>query len=351
MKGPVLLHVLTKKGKGYKPAEDNPESFHGTASFDVKTGKPSKKGSRKYQDVFGDTIVELAKKDDKIVAITAAMSSGTGLNKFREMFPERFFDVGIAEQHALTFAAGLAAEGLKPVCAIYSTFLQRAYDQIIHDVALQKAPVIMAIDRAGLVGEDGPTHHGVYDLSYLSTVPDIVVAAPSNEKEMRNMLYSASLWNMPAAIRYPRGQVDGNGGLGEFNELLIGKGEELSDGNDITIMAIGTMVNNALEAAKMLEEKGISAGIVNLRFAKPLDEELILKAALKTKNVLVVEENTIVGGVGERIARLLPHGIKTDILAIPDSFITYGSINELRKELSLDVEGIYKKALELIEKK
>ncbi len=349
MKGPVLLHVITKKGKGYKPAEHNPELFHGASPFDIESGKSIQKGSykMKYQDVFEDTIVELAKKDKKIVAITAAMASGTGLSKFREQFPERFFDVGIAEQHALTFAAGLATEGFKPVCAIYSTFLQRAYDQIIHDIALQELPVILAIDRAGLVGEDGATHHGVFDLSYLAAVPNLVIAAPSDEKELRDMLYSSTIWNKPVAIRYPRGQVQGIEFKEEFNELKIGKGEIITDGSDITIMALGSMVYPAVRAARKLEKDGISAGVLNLRFAKPLDEELIINTAVSTKKVLIVEENVIIGGVGERILRILPEGINVKIMGIPDSFITFGKVKELKRKLNLTPEGIYKKAVEL----
>ncbi|MFH1415030.1 MAG: 1-deoxy-D-xylulose-5-phosphate synthase [Elusimicrobiota bacterium] len=350
MNGPVLLHVITKKGKGYKPAENNPEYFHGTSPFDIETGEPSMNGDYipKYQDVFGDTIVELAKKDKDIIAITAAMTSGTGLSKFKERFPKRFYDVGIAEQHALTFAAGAATQGLKPVCAIYSTFLQRAYDQIIHDIALQGLPVILAIDRAGLVGEDGPTHHGIFDLSFISAIPNMVVAAPSDEIELRNLLYSATKWNKPTAIRYPRGNIEGKEPATGYIDLEIGKGRVLREGSDMTIMAIGTPVNSALHAAKMLSDKGIQAGVIDLRFAKPLDTELIIEKAESTGVVLTVEENIIEGGVGERVLRIIGDRAATAIIAIPDSFISCGTIKELHHKLGLDPEGICNTAQELL---
>lgn len=350
MKGPKLLHIITKKGRGYRPAEDNPEKFHGTNAFDIKTGEPISKGGYKlnYQDVFSDTIEKLARNDKKIVAITAAMESGTGLKKFRKSFPDRFFDVGIAEQHAVTFAAGMATQGLKPVCAIYSTFLQRSFDQIIHDVALQNLPVIFAVDRAGLVGEDGATHHGMFDLSYLSMIPNMIVAAPSDEKEMRDMLYSATIWDKPAAVRYPRGQVIGVEVPDEFSEIEIGKAVVQREGEDITIMAIGNMVHPAIEAAWKLNDDGISAEVINLRFAKPLDKDLIINSAVTTGRVITVEENVIVGGVGERISRIIPEYVKVINIGIPDSFVTFGKVEELRKKLNLDSEGIYKKALALV---
>ncbi|MBN2406876.1 MAG: 1-deoxy-D-xylulose-5-phosphate synthase [Elusimicrobia bacterium] len=348
--GPKLLHIITKKGKGYAPAEDNPEKFHGTGSFDLVTGEAKKEGSYKlnYQDVFGDTIVELARKNSKIIAITAAMESGTGLKKFRENFPERFFDVGIAEQHAVTFAAGLACCGLKPVCAIYSTFLQRSYDQIIHDVALQELPVIFAIDRAGLVGEDGPTHHGIFDLSYLCSVPNMIVTAPSDEGEMRNMLFSSFEWGKPAAIRYPRGEVAGVEVEEKFSFIEIGKSRILREGEDITIIALGTLAAAAAAAAELLHKDGISAEVIDLRFAKPIDTETIIGSAVKTGRVITLEENVLTGGVGERITRILPGNLKPLNIAIPDSFVTFGKIRELKARLGLDSAAVYRKAKELV---
>jgi len=352
LEGPVLLHVVTKKGKGYKPAEENPELFHGTGSFDMESGETVSNDCRlNYQDVFGDTITEIAEKDSKVVAITAAMKSGTGLTKFAKNFPERFFDVGIAEQHAVTFAAGLAAEGIRPVCAIYSTFLQRAYDQIIHDVALQELPVIFAIDRAGIVGEDGPTHHGMFDLSYLASIPNMIVTAPSNENEMKDMLYSALQWRRPAAIRYPRGKVAGVELNKEYKYIEPGRANLIKEGRDVYIMAIGNMVTPAVKAAEELEKKGISAGVIDLRFAKPLDSELITEKALSAGRVITIEENVIEGGVGERIKRILPDGVKVDIIGIPDSFITYGTSEELRKKLGLNTENIVEKSINIISQK
>ncbi|MFW6172263.1 MAG: 1-deoxy-D-xylulose-5-phosphate synthase [Elusimicrobiota bacterium] len=352
LKGPVLLHVITGKGKGYKPAEKNPEHFHGTSSYDIETGESKSKGGylMNYQDVFGDYITDFARKDEKIVAITAAMSGGTGLNKFKKSFPERFFDVGIAEQHAVTFAGGLAAQGMKPVCAIYSTFLQRAYDQVIHDIALQELPVVFCIDRAGLVGKDGPTHHGMFDLSYLSIVPNMIVTAPKDENELKSLLYSAFKYRKPTAIRYPRGKVAGVKIDREPSFIDIGKGEVLRKGSDITIMSIGSMVYPSLKAAEELEKRGIAAGVINLRFAKPLDKELVFNTALETPNVLTVEENTIEGGVGERIKRILPSNINVSIMGIPDSFITYGENEKLKEKLGLNADGVINKAYKLLER-
>ncbi len=352
IKGPKLLHVLTKKGKGYKPAEENPESFHGTSPFDLKTGNSTKnEGSLNYQDVFEKAITELAEEDKDVVAITAAMKSGTGLNNFSRCFPERFFDVGIAEQHAVTFAAGLAAEGRKPVCAIYSTFLQRAYDQIIHDVALQKLPVIFAVDRAGIVGEDGPTHHGAFDLSFLCAVPGIVVAAPSDVQEMRDMLYSALRWEKPTAIRYPRGKIEGDFEKQEFNYIESGKAKVIREGSDITIAALGNTVGAALNAADLLEKEKIKASVVNLRFAKPIDEKVIAKQIEKTGALITVEENVINGGIGQRIAGIIPQNTPMRIMSLPDRFITYGNAEELRKELGISPPDICRKAKELLNQK
>ncbi len=349
--GPKILHVITRKGKGYKPAEEAPEVFHGTGVFDVATGKSPESSTEKYQDIFGDALCELADKNMKICAITAAMESGTGLNKFADKFPERFFDVGIAEQHAFTFAAALSCEGIIPVCAIYSTFIQRAYDQIIHDIALQDLPVIMALDRAGIVGKDGPTHHGNFDISFLTCIPNLTVMAPSNKKEMRDMLYSATIYNKPTAIRYPRGAADITESKTEFEMIERGKGVEAAEGRDLTVMALGNMVGPSLAAAKILKEEGIDIGVINLRFAKPLDKELIVKKAQETKKVLTVEENVIIGGIGEQIGGILAGElIPADIsnLGLPDEFITYGEADSLRKEYGLSAEGIASRVRKLI---
>ena len=278
--GPLLVHVMTTKGKGYKPAEDTPQKYHGVGAFDIATGKGAPKATAKsYTDVFGETIVQLAEQDQKIVAITAAMPDGTGLNTFAERFPKRFFDVGIAEQHAMTFAAGLAADGFRPVAAIYSTFVQRGYDQVFHDICLQHLPVTIAMDRAGLVGDDGPTHHGVFDLSYLRHLPGITLMAPKDENELRHMLKTAVYSGVPMALRYPRGAGYGVELDVELKTLEIGKGELLTEGRDLCIIAIGSSVYPALQAAESLKQKGISAGVINARFVKPLDADLILTAA------------------------------------------------------------------------
>jgi 1-deoxy-D-xylulose-5-phosphate synthase len=343
--GPFLLHIMTTKGKGYKPAEDTPAKFHGVAAFDIATGAGAAKSPIKtYTEVFGDTIVELAKQDPKIVAITAAMPEGTGLKKFSEIFPDRFFDVGIAEQHAMTFAAGLAADGFRPVNAIYSTFVQRAYDQVFHDICLQKLPVTIAMDRAGLVGDDGPTHHGVMDYSYLRHLPGITLMAPKDENELQHMLKTAIYSGSPMALRYPRGTGYGVEIDKDISTLEIGKGEILLDGNDLYIIAIGSTVYPALQAAELLKKNGISAGVVNARFVKPLDAELILSVANKTGKILTVEENLLQGGFGSAILELLSdnklQNIKIKRLGIPDSFIEQGSQAQLRKDLAIDAEGI-----------
>jgi len=299
---------------------------------------------KSYTDVFGDTIVELAKQDPKIVAITAAMPEGTGLKKFSETFPDRFFDVGIAEQHAMTFAAGLAADGFKPVNAIYSTFVQRAYDQVFHDICLQKLPVTIAMDRAGLVGDDGPTHHGVMDYSYLRHLPGITLMAPKDENELQHMLKTAIYSGSPMALRYPRGTGYGVELDMNIKTLEIGKGEILLDGNDLYIIAIGSTVYPALQAAELLKQNGISAGVVNARFVKPLDTELILSVAQKTGKVITVEENLLQGGFGSAILELISdsrvQNIKIKRLGIPDCYIEQGSQAQLRKDLAIDAAGI-----------
>jgi 1-deoxy-D-xylulose-5-phosphate synthase len=353
-KGPVLVHVITTKGKGYKPAEANPNTFHGTGPFDVKDGKSQKASTApSYTEVFGKTLVNLAKDDKRILAITAAMPDGTGLNYFAKEFPKRYFDVGIAEQNAVTMAAGLAAEGFVPVVAVYSTFLQRAYDQIVHDVCLQKLPVIIGIDRAGLVGEDGETHHGVFDVSFLRNIPNLLFMAPKDEAELQQMLKTAVNSNGPAAIRYPRGA---GRGVPLFEEnippLEIGQGEVLVEGKDITIVAVGPHVYTALEAAEILQKQGISCTVINPRFIKPLDANLILDSIKETKRLITIEESCIAGGFGSSINELLvEHGIndvEVKNMGIKDNFVTHGATQILRQDLGLTPEGIVQTATSMI---
>lgn len=351
--GPLLVHIMTTKGKGYQPAEETPAKFHGVGAFDLATGKGAAKAAVKsYTDVFGETMVQLAEEDPKIIAITAAMPDGTGLNPFSQRFPDRFFDVGIAEQHAMTFAAGLAAGGFRPVVAIYSTFVQRAYDQVFHDICLQNLPVTIAMDRAGLVGDDGPTHHGVFDLSYLRHLPGITVMAPKDENELRHMLKTAVYSGQPMSLRYPRGAGYGVPLDLELKCLEIGKGEQLLDGDDLTIVAIGATVYPALQAAEALKGKGIAAGVVNARFVKPLDKELILGAARRTGRVMTVEENALQGGFGSAVLELLYdndlQSVKVRRLGLPDLYIEQGSQAQLRKDVGIDAEGIAAVALEFM---
>lgn len=343
--GPVLVHVLTKKGKGYRPAEEHADVFHGVGKFCVETGEVHKKASApSYTSVFSNTLVALAETDGDIVGITAAMPEGTGLKKFGQRFPKQFFDVGIAEQHAVTLAAGLAAEGKKPVVALYSTFAQRAYDQLLHDVCLQNLPVVLAIDRAGLVGEDGPTHHGVFDLSYCRLIPNLVDMAPKDENELRHMLYSALSYACPVALRYPRGSGVGVAMDDTLERLPIGKGEVLHEGKEVIMLAIGTMVHTAQRTAEMLVQDGIDAGVINLRFAKPLDRELILDVAKKYPYLVTIEENALAGGVGSAILELLNdaglYDVKVLRLGIPDRFIEHGNRSLLLADLGLDEETI-----------
>jgi len=356
VEGPVLVHVMTKKGCGYPPAEKEPGKFHGIGRFDLQTGKAyaSAATAPSFTAVFGDTLVELANEDKKIVAITAAMPDGTGLVPFSKAFPERFFDVGIAEQHALTFAAGLAVEGFKPVAAIYSTFAQRAYDQLFHDICLQKLPVTLAMDRAGLVGDDGPTHHGVFDISFSRHLPQLTVMAPKDENELRRMLKTAINFGAPISLRYPRGAGFGVPLEREIKELPIGSGERLSAGRDVAIIAIGTTVYPALEAAALLENEGIMATVVNARFVKPLDRELIVSVAKECGILVTVEENALQGGFGSAVLELLSDekivGLKLKRLGIPDRFIEHGTQAELRKLLGLDATGIVKSVKKLLGK-
>ena len=346
LEGPVLVHVMTTKGKGYPPAENNPAQFHGVGPFDIATGKVSaaKGGARSYTAIFGDTMVRLAAEDEKIIAITAAMPDGTGLSPFAKAFPSRFFDVGIAEQHAMTFAAGLAAEGFRPVAAIYSSFTQRAYDQVFHDICLQKLPVTLALDRAGLVGDDGPTHHGVFDLSYLRHLPEMTLMAPKDENELQHMIKTAVYSDRPVAVRYPRGAGYGIPMDQDPVILPLGRGELLGEGEDLVIIAIGVTVYPAMEAAGLLREKGIRAAVVNARFVKPLDRELILDWARRTGHMVTVEENALQGGFGSAVLELLEEekvtGVKVKRIGIPDRFIEQGSQAQLRRDLGLDAAGI-----------
>ncbi len=353
LSGPVLVHVLTKKGKGYAPAEKDPSIFHGIGPFEIETGKALKNpGSPKsYTEVFGETLVKLAEKDQRIFAITAAMKEGTGLSLFAERFPQRFADVGIAEQNAVTFAAGLAVEGFRPVVAIYSTFLQRAYDQIIHDVCLPNLPVIFALDRAGLVGEDGATHHGQFDLSYLRALPNMTIMAPKDEQELQRMLYTALSLKGPVAIRYPRGQGYGAELMDEPEPVPVGEMEVIREGEDLVIVAIGSMVYPSLKAALILAEKGIEATVINARFVKPLDTELI-SLCKGIKKILVVEENSAIGGLGsallEGLAASGPLDCSVKLLGIPDRFTEHGTLQELRDMYGLSPKGIAEKALGLM---
>lgn len=353
MKGPKLVHVVTTKGKGYSPAEKKAHSFHGVSPFHRDTGAARKnKSALTYTEAFSNTLIDLAEKDDRIVGITAAMQEGTGLLAFAEKFPDRFYDVGIAEPHAATFAAGLATEGLKPVVAIYSTFLQRVFDQIIHDVCLMELDVTFAVDRAGIVGEDGATHQGLYDLTYLRCAPNIVVMAPKDENELRHMLKTAISYNGPAAVRYPRGV-----GVGvEFDDtvenLPIGKGELLKDGDDLCIIAIGNMVTPSVEAAKALEEKGFDVAVVNARFVKPLDEELLVRMANQCGLLVTVEENALAGGFGSAVLEALEQDGTTKAaihrIGIDDIFVDHSSQKESRARLGLDRKGIIAQTLKFL---
>jgi 1-deoxy-D-xylulose-5-phosphate synthase len=354
-KGPVLIHVITTKGKGYAPAEENPDKYHGVGPFAIETGTPLPKPPApvSYTKVFGDTIVKLAEDDPRIVAITAAMPAGTGLSRFAELFPERFFDVGIAEQHAVTFAAGLATEGLLPVVAIYSTFMQRALDQIIHDVCLQNLPVTFAIDRGGVVGDDGPTHHGVFDLSFLRFIPNLILMAPKDERELQDMLYSAVMYPGPVAVRYPRGSGYGAALTDSFTKLPFGKGELLRAGNDVLILPVGNRVHPALAAAADLQKLGIEAAVINPRFIAPLDADLIIEWAEKTGRVVTVEDNAKNGGFGSAVLELLAqrdrgHALRIKILGIPNHFMEHGPQATLYRNAKIDTPAITQAVLELI---
>ena len=353
--GPVIIHVITKKGKGYEPAEKSPNKFHGTGPFDIATGKKiTKPGAQvTYTEVFGKTLVDIAKDDKKIVAITAAMPDGTGLNYFADAYPDRFFDVGIAEQHAVTAAAGMAAAGLHPVVAVYSTFMQRAFDSVLHDICMQNLPVVLGLDRAGLVGDDGYTHHGVFDYSYLRLMPQMTIMAPKDENELRHMLATAVNFNGPIALRYPRGSGLGVEITEPLHTLPIGKAEEIKTGSDVCLWAIGSMVDEAVKAAEALAEQGISAGVVNMRFVKPLDTELLVKTALQCKNIVTLEEGTVEGGAGSAVLEELNDNglvgkVKVLNLGIPDKYIPHGDKKLLLRDIALDHDSIVKRIAEFL---
>jgi len=346
LKGPVLVHVITKKGKGYKFAEERPLLFHGIGPFHIETGEPvaGEDYPVTFSRMFGNTVTKLAGNDPSLVAISAAMCEGTGLDGFAKAFPDRFFDVGIAEQHAVTLAAGFAIEGFRPVVAIYSSFLQRAYDQILHDVCLQKLPVTFALDRGGLVGDDGPTHHGVFDYSYLRAIPNIVVMAPKDENELQHMLKTAVDCGGPASVRYPRGKGAGVPIDETPRALEIGKGEILAEGEDLAVLAIGSTVYPALNAAGKLLEEGIRIRVINARFVKPLDGELLCATAARIKKILTVEENVLMGGFGSAVLELFEergiHDVMLKRLGVRDAFVEHATQAELRRMLGIDEEGI-----------
>ena len=361
IKGPILLHINSEKGKGYAPAEQNKSMFHGIGKFDVETGETIKDASSEreipqYQTVFGHAALSLFKMNPKLVAITAAMGDGTGLDVVQKEYPQRVFDVGIAEEHAVTFAAGLAAEGIVPICAIYSSFLQRAFDQIAHDCSLQNLHVIFAIDRAGLVGADGPTHHGVLDIAFLRAIQNIVIMAPKDEQELRDMLYSGiySYTEGPVVIRYPRGKACGVP-IGPMNLLPLGKGEIIKKGADIAILAFGKMVQNSLKAADILEKQGISAEVINARFVKPLDEALIKDICERHKYIITLEDAQVMGGFGSAVLECICNNgwnknINIKVHGIPDKYIDHGTQEELFDELNLSPRGLAEECAKFIGK-
>ena len=347
VEGPVLVHVLTRKGMGYEPAMRHPARFHGTAPFEIETGIPAKKTRPAYTDIFSTVMRKFGDRDEKVVAVTAAMPTGTGLNRFAHMFPQRFFDVGIAEEHAVTFAAGLALGGLKPVVAVYSSFLQRAVDQVLHDVCMQNLHVVFAIDRAGLVGSDGETHHGCFDLTYLSMMPNMTVMAPKNKWELSDMMKFAVAFDAPAALRYPRGEA-WEGFEDRRDPIVWGKGEMLVEGEEIALLAVGSMVKTAEQVRRRLWEHGIRATLVNMRFVKPFDRHLLKKLAASHSRFVTLEENVITGGFGQQVAswagKELP-GVSVMTVAIPDQFVTHGNVDYLYRELGMDEQSVTERIL------
>jgi 1-deoxy-D-xylulose-5-phosphate synthase len=355
MQGPILIHVITCKGKGYKPAELNPDKFHSVGPFCIESGKVVKNGTKPtYTDVFGETLLEIAKQDSRVVAVTAAMSAGTGLKQFAAEFPKRFFDVGIAEQNAVTMAAGMAIRGMRPVVALYSTFAQRAYDQILHDICLQKLPVILALDRAGVVGEDGPTHQGVFDYSFLRHIPNLTLMAPKDEDELRHMMHTAINMNGPVAIRYPRGSGLGVAIDRPLHELAMGDAEELKSGTDVALLAVGTMVEPCRLASELLALKGIKASVVNARFIKPLDEKLIRKLSRDIGVFVTVEENILAGGFGSAVLEYINaqgfNWVKLLKLGFPDKFVEQGSRTQLLEKYGLTAENIATEVVSFVQR-
>ena len=350
-RGPILVHVITKKGKGYLPAEKNPEYFHGIGPFDLKTGKALGSGGVSYTDVFSEHLINIAKKRKDIVAITAAMPSGTGLNRFKEVFPDRFYDVGIAEEYAVTCAGGMAANGLRPVVAIYSTFMQRAYDQIIHDICMQKLPVFFCLDRSGLVGADGETHQGTFDISYLSHIPNLVIMAPKNDWEMRSMMDFATDHDGPIAMKYPRGKA--YQGLDEYREpIVLGKSEIIHKGEKMVILSVGNMIEESLKLTDLLKEKGYDPGLVNVRFLKPFDKELIQELSSSYELIITVEENLKIGGFGQMISGYLYEtGLKCDLLSfgIDDCFVDHATVDCQRQWCGIDAGSMAARIIERIE--
>ncbi|MBP3677876.1 MAG: 1-deoxy-D-xylulose-5-phosphate synthase [Agathobacter sp.] len=348
--GPVLVHVMTQKGAGYTPAEKNPSRFHGAEPFDIETGKPLKKKEKStYTDVISTVMCQLAEKEPKLVTITAAMADGTGLAKFAKEYPDRFYDVGIAEQHGTTFAAGLAKAGLKPVFAVYSSFLQRAYDQVLHDVCIQNLPVVFAIDRAGLVGSDGETHQGIFDISFLSSIPNMTVMAPKNKWELADMMQFAIGFDTPIAVRYPRGTA--YDGLKEFRApIQLGKAEVISEGEGIALFALGSMVETAEKVAAKLKEQGIDATVINARFATPFDKEMVTSLVEKHKLLVTMEENVTSGGFGEHVASYVNENdlnIKVQVVAIPDAYVEHGNVDRLKEDIGIDANSVYERVLNL----
>ena len=351
IEGPILIHVMTKKGKGYEIAEQNPDKFHGISSFNIKTGETLKKSNRDYSKAFGEKLVKLASKDEKIVAITAAMKDGTGLKEFADKFSERFFDVGIAEQHAVGLIGGMAASGLKPVFAVYSSFLQRSYDQLIHDIAIQNLPVTICIDRAGIVGNDGETHQGLFDLAFLSEIPNFVMMAPKDFKEFDKMLEFAINLDKPVAIRYPRGG-EGSIKFDKCEKVKLGNAEIVKEGNDLTIVAIGKMVERAAEVSELLEKQNIDAEIINARFLKPLDKEIILKSANKTKKVVTIEDGILKGGLGTAVIEAINNSeikdVKVKTFGYNDLFVKHGSVEEIEKINDLEKTKIAEETIKYL---
>ncbi len=341
--GPILVHVLTKKGKGYKPAEVNPDKFHSTSKFDIESGEKLGKGKKDYSKVFGEKLVQIAKENPKVVAITAAMKDGTGLTEFAKKYPTRFFDVGIAEQHAVGLAAGMAKAGLVPVVPLYSSFIQRAYDQLVHDVAIQNLPVVICSDRSGIVGNDGETHQGLLDMAFTNTIPNFHIMAPKDFNELEKMLDFAVKLNKPVLIRYPRGGEEIS--FKECKEIECGKAEVLEEGNDIAIIAIGKMVSKAIKVSEKLKEDGINPTVINARFLKPFDEDTILRNLVGIKQVITIEDGTIIGGLGDKVENLIFENklnSKLEKFAYPDEFVKHGNVDEIEEKYGLDVGSIVK---------